>query len=134
MGLFSALFGGLFSPPSPSSEKDCAWTVVPDEPNLFNYDGDYDQYFTEIFTCEFPEYRIEIVKIPRPIRFTVFTFFRGTEKALIVEIMSEKSNSAKLRNECRVAGIPYLRYYYDHQGWWNLRSYVVSRTRAALTK
>ena len=46
--------------------------------------------------------------------------------------MSENSEANKLRSACRAQGLPYVRFYYDHDGWWNTRSYVVSRTRAAL--
>ena len=34
---------------------------------------------------------------------------------------------------CRAKeGVPYLRFYKDHEGWWNARSYVVSRIEKAL--
>ena len=29
-------------------------------------------------------------------------------------------------------GIPYIRFYYDHEGWWNTKSYVIRRTSEAL--
>ena len=46
--------------------------------------------------------------------------------------MSENSEANKLRASCRAQGLPYVRFYYDHDGWWNTRSYVAGRTRAAL--
>ena len=63
---------------------------------------------------------------------TVFTFWDGTKKALVVELMPQSSSAQKQRKVCAAEGTPYLRYYYDHDGWWNTRSYVVRRTHAAL--
>ena len=61
-----------------------------------------------------------------------FTFTQGGRKALVVEIMSESSASQKLKNQCAAEGVPYLRFYHDHPGWWNTRSYVVRRVTDAL--
>ena len=69
----------------------------------------------------------------RPIR-TTYTFWSGRIKALIVELMSESRPNNSLRDDCSRLGIPYLRFYYDHHGWWNTRSYVVERVRKALRR
>ena len=106
--------------------------VMPDEPNQFNYSGSYLDYFTEIFQTEFPGYRVarKVGTSAKPV--TVFTFWDGDRKALVVELMPQSSEAKKLRRDCAQEGIPYLRYYYDHEGWWNTRSYVIRRTKAAL--
>ena len=106
--------------------------VMPNEPNQFNYNGSYLDYFTEIFQTEFPGYRVarKVGTGSKPV--TVFTFWQGDTKALVVEIMPQSSAAKKLRRDCAQQGIPYLRYYYNHDGWWNTRSYVIRRTKAAL--
>ena len=103
--------------------------VMPAEENQFNYKGSYIQYFEEIFRNEFPAYQIEKEKSGK---ITVFTFYSGGVKALVVELLNSNSGRYKLREECRRTGVPYLRYYYDHKGWWNTKSYVIERTRKAL--
>ncbi|MBR6460134.1 MAG: hypothetical protein IKS49_08320, partial [Actinomycetaceae bacterium] len=55
-------------------------------------------------------------------------------KALVVELMSERSSAKMLRWRCENEGVPYLRFYYDHWGWWNEKSYVIERTAKALGK
>ena len=64
----------------------------------------------------------------------VYTFFEGERTALIVELLSRKSDSKKLRQSCRLQGIPYLRFYYDYDGWWNTRAYVDERVGKALNR
>ena len=105
--------------------------VMPAEENQFNFNGTYDQYFERIYRAEFPAYRLAR-ETPRGRRATVFTFWDGGRKALVVELLAQSSASRKLRTDCARAGIPYLRFYYDHEGWWNTRAYVVTRTRNAL--
>ena len=105
--------------------------TMPAEENQFNYNGTYDRYFEEIFRAEFPSYRLERQDVPGGRR-VIFTFWDGARKALVVELLHQSSDSQKLRRDCRASGVPYLRYYYDHEGWWNTRSYVVDRTRKAL--
>ena len=105
--------------------------TMPTEENQFNYNGTYDQYFEEIFRTEFSTYRLERQDVPGGRR-VIFTFWDGARKALVVELLHQSSDSQKLRRDCRASGVPYLRYYYDHEGWWNTRSYVVDRTRKAL--
>ena len=104
---------------------------MPQEENQFNYPGTYVQYFNHVFTEEFPGYQISYeAAAKRPA--TIFTFRRDGRTALIVELMSDRSEAKKLRRECEANRIPYLRFYYDHEGWWNTRTYVVTRTRGAL--
>lgn len=105
--------------------------VMPAEENQFNYSGTYKEYFSNVFSSEFPSYRIESSDVNNG-RATVFTFWDGSRKALVVELLSEKSAAQKLRSDCLKENIPYLRYYYDHHGWWNTRAYVKERTRNAL--
>lgn len=120
-----------YVPAGPTASNGLSWgPVMPAEENQFNYGGPYTSYFESIFAAEFPEYRVE--REARGPRSTVYTFWRGTERALVVELLSRKSSARKLRSDCGRAGVPYLRYYYDYEGWWNTRSYVVNRTRTAL--
>lgn len=104
---------------------------MPAEENQFNFNGPYHAYFEQIYLAEFPEYRLAKV-VNRYSSSTVFTFWNGSRQALVVELLSENSSTKKLRQNCLQAGIPYLRFYHNHYGWWNTRRYVVSRTRAAL--
>lgn len=116
-----------------AAESGDSWgPEMPDEPNQFNYSGTYLDYFTEIFQSEFPDYRVSraVGTARKPV--TVFTFWQGDTKALVVELMPQSSAAKKLRSDCAAQNIPYLRYYYDHDGWWNTRSYVIRRTKAAL--
>lgn len=115
--------------PSPSG---FSWgEEMPQEENQFNYPGTYVEYFRHVFLEEFPDYRVEY-SAPRGVVAPVFTFYNGENKALVVELLASSSEAKKLRADCQKAGVPYLRYYYDHHGWWNTRRYVVERTRAAL--
>ncbi len=105
--------------------------IMPAEENQFNFVGSYRQYFEKIFREEFPEYKLDFrTGLGNPN--TVITFLDGEREALVVELLSERSDAKAVRRRCEKMGIPYLRYYYDHHGWWNTRSYVVNRTRAAL--
>ena len=103
----------------------------PAEENQYNFKGTYVQYFEKVYTEEFPEYRIEHEE-ENKLKSSVFTFWKDGEKALVVELLSETSARKKLRQECADNNIPYLRFYYNHKGWWNTRNYVVSRTKDAL--
>ena len=122
--------------PQPSNQtaaaNDDPWNTVPEEENLFNYKGgSYADYFEHVFKEDLPEYRIE-KELWYGGKRAVFTFFSGAGKALVVEILPEHSEAKKLRDTCKASGTPYLRYYYGHWGWWNTRSYVTNRTRAAI--
>ena len=105
---------------------------MPKEENQFNFDGHYLTYFDKVFSEAFPQLRITRETLPTTIRATAYNFWQGDRKVLVAELMSERSESNKLRSDCRAKGIPYVRFYYDHDGWWNTRSYVATRTRAAL--
>ncbi len=104
---------------------------MPAEENQYSYRGDYLAYFDMVFSQELPQFRITRETAANG-KTTVYSFWQGERQALVAEIMSERSEANKLRNTCRARGIPYVRFYYDHRGWWNTRSYVASRTRAAL--
>lgn len=107
---------------------------MPDEPNQFNYGGPYTAYFEEIFRTEFPEYRVEKKDAYGNAVRVVYTFYEGTRKALVVELMGKSCSAKKTRADCAKEGTPYLRYYYNYDGWWNTRAYVIQRTRGALGK
>ena len=118
--------------PAQSAPFGVSWgKEMPAEPNQFNYPGTYTQYFEEIFREEFPDYLVR-KDIPNVKNAVVYTFVQGEKRALVVELLPSRSESRRLRNECRRAGVPYLRYYIDHEGWWNTRAYVTQRTRSAL--
>ena len=110
-----------------------AWDVMPSEPCQYNYPGTYMEYFTALFQDHFAEWqpRYENVRLKWGAR-KGFVFTRDGVKVLVVELLSEKQDWTALRNECARQGIPYLRFYYDHRGWWNTRSYVLDRVSRAL--
>ena len=104
---------------------------MPQEENQYNYPGNYVQYFAHIFQEDFPGY--EAMNQPDPKgKATVFTLYNSGRKALVVELKSENSESNRLRRACQMEGTPYLRFYYDHDGCWNTREYVVTRVRSVL--
>ena len=105
--------------------------IMPAEENQYNCGVPYRDYFEHVFRDDFPQLRFER-ELLRSGTATVYTFFEGSRKALTVELMSEKSDAKALRRRCAQEGVPYLRFYYDHEGWWNTREYVVSRIRGAL--
>ena len=112
---------------------DMPWgELMPAEENQYSFNGSYIQYFEKVFAEEFPSYQISHAPAGNG-RITVFTFMNGGRKALVVELLSERCSVYKLRNQCLNEGIPYLRFYYDHDGWWNTRSYVAGRVRGALS-
>ncbi len=105
--------------------------TMPEEENQYNYGGSYVQYFEHVFSEDFPEYEVSRAQGYNA-KSAVFTFRRGGADVLIVELVSAKSDHRALRKKCRAAGMPYLRFYYDYDGWWNTRSYVAGRIREAL--
>ena len=122
--------------PQPSAQGTApigqSWgPVMPAEENQFSYPGTYLEYFAHVFKEEFPEYNITYGPKPR-ILGALFTFWSGTGKALVVEILPESSETVRVKKACAAQGVPYLRFYYNHHGWWNTRSYVTQRTRQAL--
>ena len=104
---------------------------MPEEENQFSYDGTFVEYFEQIFRTEFPCYQVTR-KTEQDGKTVIFTFRKGVREALVVELLSQRSERKKLRSDCEANGIPYLRFYYDHDGWWNTRSYVVNRVAGAL--
>ena len=141
MGLFSKLFGGgsvetaperAAAEPMRLTDAGVSWgSKMPAEENQFSYPGTYLEYFAHVFKEEFPEYNITYGQKPR-ILGALFTFWSGTGKALVVEILPESSETVRVKKACAAQGVPYLRFYYNHHGWWNTRSYVTQRTRQAL--
>lgn len=107
---------------------------MPNEPNQFNYPGSYIEYFEDIFRREFSDLRVTRAQNSLSSRVTAYTFFAAEQTALVVELCSQRSDVMKLRRECERNGTPYLRFYYDHEGWWNARSYVVARMNKALKR
>ena len=105
---------------------------MPNEPNQYNYPGSYRQYFEDIFRTEFAAYRAVRSENPLTSRASSYTFYSGDSPVLVVELLSRKCESNQLRKNCRKSGTPYLRFYYDYEGWWNARSYVVRRMREAI--
>ncbi|MBQ6183104.1 MAG: hypothetical protein IJK33_04375 [Clostridia bacterium] len=121
------------SAPSTQPVQSNAPAGIPAEENQYNYNGTYEQYFEHVFAEDFPAYRFEKSYIDDYGKHRViYTFFSGAGKALVVELMTESSEAVKFRNDCIKAGVPYLRFYYDHEGWWNTRSYLVGRMRGVL--
>lgn len=117
---------------SSNAEFGCSWgDVMPAEENQFNYSGSYDQYFHDVYVQNFPTYRLTTEKV-RKGNGTKITFWDGTQKALVVDLMSQKTTSRAVMNECAKENVPYLRFYYNHPGWWNTKTYVINRTRNAL--
>lgn len=109
------------------------WDSIPTRENQYNSGLGYREYFEQIFRENFTEYELSFEEAAnRPA--TIVTFTKVGAKALVVELMSEKSSAKMLRWRCENEGVPYLRFYYDHWGWWNEKSYVIERTTKALGK
>lgn len=105
---------------------------MPTEENQFSYSGPYRYYFEGVFRESFPTYALRVETANKD-RTTVFYFFAGNFCKLIVEVTSDSyRNNHTFEEACKKAGIPHLRFYHDHHGWWNTRSYVVARVRSAL--
>ena len=110
------------------------WEQIPNEECQYNYSGSFEQYFENIFAADFPAYRTEKSYVNKPDckKRVAYTFYNGAAKVLVVELMSESCEAKKFREDVKRSGVSYLRFYYDHEGWWNKRSYVTSRIRAIL--
>ena len=104
---------------------------MPSEENQFNSGKTWLEYFTGIFHEQFAAYGVSCETQSKGTR-AVFTFKKDGGEALVVELMSENCENQRVRRECRTKRVPYLRFYYDHYGWWNTRSYVVARVNSAL--
>lgn len=114
-----------------SCEEDSVYDSIPAEENQYNSGLSFLEYFDKVFKEEFPEY--EIARKERlPGRAFVYSFVINGKTALNAEIMSEKCSANMFRKECLKNGTPYVRFYFDHEGWWNTRAYVADRTRRAL--
>lgn len=114
------------------TRSDDRWSdVIPEEENQYNYNGTYYDYFQHVFREEFPSYRLERVLAPDARR-ACFTFWDEARQALVVEVLFRSCSAYRKRLDCENAGIPYLRFYHDHPGWWNTRSYVTKRVSDAL--
>ncbi len=105
---------------------------MPAEPNQYNFPGTYLEYFKTVYAEEFPSLRQEIIK--KDSRTTVINLWDGERKALVVELISERSELKALRKKCAEQNIPYVRFYYDYHGWWNTREYVVVRSKEAMAR
>ena len=108
--------------------------VMPAEPNQFNSGKTYVEYFYDLFRLNFPGYQVICQDLPRRVPATAITFLLAGRQALVVELMSEHSDSNQLRRQCQATRVPYLRFYYDHYGWWNTETYVINRVGAAIRR
>ena len=104
---------------------------MPAEENQYNFGGSYLQYFGKVFREDFPAYTVQ-QEPGRDERSPLFVFYQNGRRCLVVELKSERSSAQAIRRRCEAEGVPYLRFYYDHDGWWNTRSYVTRRVAAAL--
>ena len=104
---------------------------MPAEENQYNFSGSYTEYFEKIFHEEFPDLTFDR-KDPKNMWGHIYTFTGAAGKALVIELLSQKSDPKKLREKCRQEGTPYLRFYYDYEGWWNTKAYVIDRMKKAL--
>ena len=104
---------------------------MPEEDNQYKHEGAFWLYFEGIFNTEFAQYRYE-KEVLVPFKRIVYTFYSGDAKVLALELMSESCSAKKFRNDCNKTGVPYVRFYHDHDGWWNTRSYVVRRMKEAI--
>ncbi len=124
--------GSHVEPIPASGPSGFSWgPTMPDEENQFNFNGTYRQYFEMIFREDFPGYTVRQETAPNGRRVT-YTLLNGGAVALVVEVLSQRCDVYKNRRDCARQGIPYLRFYYDHEGWWNTRAYVVQRIGNAL--
>lgn len=122
--------GGSAAPEGEYHEKSW-YQDVPAEECQFNYPGTYLEYFDMIFREDFPEYQVEFAAV-QPRRKYTYTFRRDGAEALVVELMASACESNQIRKECMARQLPYLRFYFDHNGWWNTRAYVKERVGKAL--
>ena len=99
---------------------------MPAEENQYNFNGTFKQYFENIFSTEFAAYRYEKAENYGRV---AYTLYGAAGKAIVVELMPGKSESKKLRKQCEAEGTPYVRFYYNHEGWWNTKEYVIQRMK-----
>ncbi len=126
------VIGGGSVPSSGGWEAEDSWyDVVPEEECQYNSGMNYLDYFTKIFREDFPEYEIGLETLAAGRRYA-YTFMKDGAPRLVVELMTEKSEANKFRRDTQRRGIPYVRFYFDHSGWWNTRRYVNERVSGAL--
>lgn len=115
-------------------EPESEWEAIPNEECQYNYSGSFEQYFEHVFAEDFPAYRTEKAYVNKPDykKRVAYTFYNGAAKVLVVELMPESCEAKKFREDVKRSGVSYLRFYYDHEGWWNTRAYVTGRIRAIL--
>ncbi|MBQ7599274.1 MAG: hypothetical protein IJU57_01215 [Clostridia bacterium] len=114
----------------PDSPSGFSWgEVMPAEENQYNSGKPYTEYFEGIFREVLPAYRFERSRVDKR---TIYRFTDGMSAKLVIELMSQSSSAKKLRADCAKQGIPYLRFYYDHDGWWNTKAYVADRIRKVI--
>ena len=119
--------------PVPEGPSGVSWGErMPNEPNQYNYYGTFWEYFEDIFHHEFSEYSVTRKENPRALSVYTYYFSKGDGTLLVVELLAKRNEVCKVRNDCRKQGIPYLRFYYDVDGWWNTRSYVIDRIHKLL--
>ena len=114
-----------------SSEAGSYYDRIPDEENQYNSGLNYVDYFAKIFREDFPGYDAACERCENR-EAVIFTLKKDGATALVCELLSENSVAKKVRADCKAAGIPYVRFYFNHEGWWNARSYVVNRVKAVL--
>ena len=106
---------------------------MPAEENMYNSGLAPAAYFEKIFAEDFPACIVNKEAGWGGFdRSTIYRFYDGAAQKLVVELVPDNSSAVKLREKCAKEGVPYLRFYKDHEGWWNARSYVVSRIEKAL--
>lgn len=121
-----------YVPETSDAPSGFSWgEVMPAEENQYNFNGPYTAYFEKIFREEFPDLPFTR-EDPKGQHSKIYTFNGLAGKALVIELLSSSSSAKKVRENCRKQGIPYLRFYIDYEGWWNTRSYVITRMKKAL--
>jgi hypothetical protein len=113
------------------TEGDTWYDHVPAEENQYNYNGPYLEYFEKIFREDFPEYTFERIETEEFRRY-VYALKKDELIAIVVELMTENSSVNRVRKECLKSGTAYVRFYFDHEGWWNTRAYVVDRIKSLM--
>lgn len=104
---------------------------MPDEENQYNYNGNFRQYFEHIFRDDFPQYKVS-TEVCSGGKRVIYTLLDSDKTVCVVEVMHAGSDSKKLRERCRLNGVPYCRFYHNYHGWWNTRKYVVTRINEAI--
>ena len=117
--------------PSCSAEGGSYYDRMPAEECQYNFNGTYVEYFAKIFREDFPEYEASYERASNRDA-VIFTLKKNGATSLVCELLSENSVAKKVRADCKAAGIPYVRFYFNHEGWWNARSYVVDRIKSVL--